>query len=154
MTKLEELEREAYENGLEVIDYHFESTRLKGLYCDNTVALNKTLSRAEKTCVLAEELGHHYTAVGDIIRQDSVKNRKQEMRGRILSYNRLVGLMGIVKSYQANHRTLYDMAEYLEVSERFLLEALEYYKRKYGLFAVVDNYIIYFEPVLGVFELV
>ena len=38
------------------------------------------------------------------------------------------------------------MAEYLDVTEEYLEEAIDCYKAKYGLYASVDNYIIYFEP--------
>ena len=30
---------------------------------------------------------------------------------------------------------------------------MEYYKNKYGICTTIDNYVIYFEPSLGVFEL-
>ncbi len=33
---------------------------LKGLYCDGHIRLEKALTQSEKTCVLAEELGHHH----------------------------------------------------------------------------------------------
>lgn len=46
------------------------------------------------------------------------------------------------------------MAEYLNVTEDFLAETLHCYKAKYGVCAKIDNYIIYFEPSLGVFELI
>ncbi len=45
-------------------------------------------------------------------------------------------------------------AEYLEVTEEFLLEALQYCKGKYGRYVTVDNYDIYFEPTLDVLELI
>lgn len=106
----------------------------------------------QKSCVLAEELGHYYTGVGNILEQNSINNIKQERYGRIWAYNHQIGLMGILQSYLANCRTLYDMAEYLEVTEEFLIDALQYYKSKYGTFTEIDNYIIYFEPVIGVFE--
>lgn len=33
----------------------------------NRIAINRSLpTQAEKACVLAEELGHHYTTTGDI----------------------------------------------------------------------------------------
>ena len=32
-------------------------------------------------------------------------------------------------------------------------EALERYRNKYGTYASVDNYIIYFEPYLGILEM-
>lgn len=44
------------------------------------------------------------------------------------------------------------MAEYLEVTEEFLKEALEQYRRKYGRKVELDNYVILFEPYLAVME--
>ena len=44
------------------------------------------------------------------------------------------------------------MAEYLDVTEEFLKEALEQYRRKYGQRAELDNYVIIFEPQLAVIE--
>ena len=44
-----------------------EVSGLKGLYYNGSVAIEQKLTSVEKTCVLAEELGHHYTSVGNII---------------------------------------------------------------------------------------
>lgn len=134
---------------------HFSGTRIKGLYCDNHIALNKDIqTEAEKACVLAEELGHHYTAVGDILDQSSAANRKQELRGRLVAYNRLVGLRGIIDAYNHHCQGLYEAAEYLGVTEEFLSDTLTYYKNKYGMCATVDNYAIIFEPSIAVLELI
>lgn len=120
----------------------------------NRIAIhNEIRTSSEKSCVLAEELGHHYTTVGNILDQSSVSNRKQELRARMWAYNKLIGLLGIVKSYEHGCRSLYDMAEYLEVTEEFLKDALERYRQKYGMYTIVDNYIIYFEPGLGVVKM-
>lgn len=73
----------------------------KGRIKGKRIAIRKNMTQAEKACVLAEELGHYYTAVGDILDQSSTTNRKQELRGRIIAYNRLVGLRGIIEAY--NH---------------------------------------------------
>lgn len=156
MNTYEELQDEACKDGIEIIDNHsFKSERISGLYCNNTIALNKNLKNsAEKACVLAEELGHHYTAVGDIIDQSSVENQKQEMRGRILAYNKLVGLRGIVDAYLHHCQNLSDTAEYLEVTEEFLNDSLSYYTNKYGVCTQVDNYVIFFQPNIGVMELI
>lgn len=124
-----------------------------GRIYNNRIAIRKDIpTLKQKSCVLAEELGHYYTGVGNILEQNSINNIKQERYGRIWAYNHQIGLMGILQSYLANCRTLYDMAEYLEVTEEFLIDALQYYKSKYGTFTEIDNYIIYFEPVIGVFE--
>lgn len=126
----------------------------KGRIKGNRIAIKKDLTETEKKCVLVEELGHHYTAVGDIIDQSSVENRKQEMRGRILAYNKLVGLRGIVDAYLHHCQNLSDTAEYLEVTEEFLIDSITYYKTKYGIYAQIDNYIVIFEPTIAVIELI
>jgi Zn-dependent peptidase ImmA (M78 family) len=58
----EELVNEAQENGVDVIEMSFNGN-LKGLYSQNTIAINSKLKTSkEKNCVLAEELGHHHTS--------------------------------------------------------------------------------------------
>ena len=99
---------------------HFSGTRIKGLYCDSHIAINKDIeTETEKACVLAEELGHHYTAVGNILDQSSVESRKQEFRGRILAYNKLVGLRGIIDAFNNHCEIMAETAEYLGVTEEF-----------------------------------
>lgn len=57
--------------------------KTKGLYSDGIIAISSSISTtAEKTCVLAEELGHYHTSCGDIIDTSSIENRKQEVRAR------------------------------------------------------------------------
>lgn len=154
MTKEEELRQQAADSGAEVIDWNFESDRIKGLYCDGVIAVNRRIgTTAEQAAVIAEELGHHLTASGDILDQSDTVNRKQELRGRIWAYNRLIGLTGLIKAYLAGCRNRYEVAELLQVSEDTLQAAVDYYHEKYGLCTQVDNYTIYFEP-LGVMELV
>ncbi len=126
----------------------------KGRIKGNRIAIKKDLTETEKKCVLAEELGHHYTAVGDILDQSSAANRKQELRGRLVAYNRLVGLRGIIDAYNHHCQGLYEAAEYLGVTEEFLSDTLTYYKNKYGMCATVDNYAIIFESSIAVLELI
>ena len=102
--------------------------------------------------ILAEELGHHYTSAGNIIDQTDEQNRKQEFRARMWAYNEMVGLMGIIDAYKNGCRNSYEVAEYLEVTEEFLNDALDAYKSKYRVCTIVDNYAIYFIPALLVLE--
>lgn len=125
----------------------------KGRIKGNRIAIKRGMSEIEKKCVMAEELGHYYTGTGNILDQSSVSNRKQELYGRIYAYNKLVGLMGIIKAHKHHCQSLSETAEYLDVTEEFLAESLEYYKSKYGNGVSIDNYVIYFEPCLGVLEL-
>lgn len=68
------------------------------------------------------------------------------------AYNELVGLMGIVDAYKYGCRNTYEIAEYLEVTEEFLNDALSAYRDKYGVYTIVDNYAIYFIPALLVLK--
>lgn len=149
MTKKEKLIQQAVDNGAEVIEHRFQSERIKGLYCDGTIATSDRLkTSAEQTSILAEELGHHMTAYGNILDQDDVMNRKQELRGRIWAYNRLIGLEGIVNAYKAGCRNRYEMAAYLDVTEELLIDALEYYREKYGQYARYKQYAIRLDPLM------
>lgn len=152
MNTYEKLQDEACEDGIDVIDYAFQSDRIKGLYCDGTVAIRKDMNTTQKACTLAEELGHHHTSVGNIIDMNSVQNRKQERQARLHGYNRLVGLIGLVQAYEAGCTNRYEAAEYLEVTEEFLEECIQCYQDKYGECKIVDNYTIYFIPHLAVFK--
>lgn len=122
--------------------------RIKG----TRIAIKKDLSDTEKACVLAEELGHHYTTVGNILDQEDVSNRKQERRARLWSYRKMFDLADLLSAYKYGCRNRYEVAEYLEVTEAFLEEAINAYKEKYGICTKVDRYVIYFDP-LSILEL-
>lgn len=129
--------------------------RINGIYIDGTIALDERMETSiEKKCILAEELGHHYTATGNILDLNSAANRKVERLGRAYAYNKLVGLLGIIKAYECGCRTQHDMAECLEVTEEFLSESLSYYRQKYGCRTSIDNYAIFFEPNLAIMKII
>ena len=154
MTDYEMLLIEADNENIDIFESHyFNSDRIKGLYFDGSIALSSKLNTyAERNSILLEELGHHYTSSGNILDQSKTANRKQEYKARLWAYNKSIGLMGIVDSFMHGCKNSYEMAEFLEVTEEFLIDALECYKSKYGLYTTIDNYMIYFEP-LGVLEL-
>lgn len=97
-----------------------------GLYCDGVAWINKNLTSAEKTCILAEELGHHFTTVGDILDITDGANAKQEHIARVWAYNKLLNLDMILDAIKQGYHEPYEIAEYLEVSEQFLKEYIEY----------------------------
>ena len=150
MNTFEHLQEKANKENVEILEKQFSSDRIKGLYSDGIIALNKHLNTTtEKTCVLAEELGHHYTSSGDILDLSVVKNRKQERTARLWAYNQLIGLNGLIDAFEHGCHGRHEIAGFLDVTEDFLDEALAVYREKYGTSAIVDNYIIYFDP-LGV----
>lgn len=148
MNNYEALLDEACKDGIEVIDYTFESDRIKGLYCDGTIAISEDMNSVEKACTLAEELGHHHTTVGNIIDVESAQNRKQERQARLWAYNKQIGLFGLIKAYEHGCRNQYEIAEFLNVTDEFFKDAIQCYREKYGIYVDVDNYTIYFIPQL------
>lgn len=154
MNKFEKLEDVTYQDDVDVLNYRFESNNIKGLYCDGVIAIREDMTIPEKTCALAEGLGHHETSVGNILDMTSAANRKQERQARLWAYNKQIGLIGLVRAFEHGCQNRFEIAEYLEVTEEFLEECIECYRNKYGICKQVDNYVVYFIPQLSVMKLV
>lgn len=151
--KYETLLDEAHQEGLIVKEkpLKYNDGRIKG----KRIAIRNNIDTlAEKTCVLAEEIGHYETTVGDILDQRISENRKQELQARMYAYNKLIGLQGIIDCYEYGCKNTYEMSEYLEVTEKFIIDALDAYKRKYGLQTKYKDYIVRFDPSLIVMEII
>lgn len=148
--KYDVLLNDANTEGLKIKErpFHTYDGRIKG----NNIYLRKDMNTAEKTCVLAEELGHHHTSVGNILDMDDMRNRKQERQARLWGYNRLIGLSGIISAFRAGCQNRYEIAELLDITEEYLQECIDCYRDKYGVYTEIDNYIIYFIPNLAVME--
>ena len=135
-----------------VIEKQFKS-KAKGLCKGNKIGISADIDTStEKACVLAEELGHHHTSIGDIMDMSDSQNRKQERQARMWGYNKLIGLTGIVKAFQSGCHSRHETAEYLDVTEEFLQECIDCYRDKYGVCTTVDNYTVFFIPHLAVME--
>lgn len=153
MNKYEILLDEANDKGLIVKEKSLQSSngRIKG----NRIAIRKDLkTTAEKACVLAEELGHYETTVGDILEMSSSWNRKQERQARLNGYNRMIGVFGIIRAYEAGCQAQHEIADFLNVTEEYLLECIECYRDKYGEMKSINNYVVYFIPNLAVIKIV
>ena len=150
----DKLLEEADKSNLFVVENAKFQSRACGLINNDVIGINKNVHSYTKcSCILAEEIGHYKTTVGNIIDQSSTANRKQERNARMWAYNQMVGLQGIISCYQARCNNLFEMADHLDVTEQFLSDALREYQSKYGEYTQVDNYIIYFVPTLAVFQI-
>ncbi len=146
----EELLMEIEKEKIEIISTPL-SDRVKGLYADGYIALNKKISTtAEKTCVLAEELGHYHTSSGNILDQSKITNRKQELRARRWAVKKLITLNSLIAAYEAGVRNRHELSEYLGVTEEFIDTALEHFKGIYGYSHSVEEYTIIFSPLMVV----
>lgn len=148
----EMLMNEAYCQKVEVYEKPM-SPRIRGLYGDNVIWLNRGLpTYTARVCVLAEEIGHHYTSTGSILNLKEIVNVKQEKRARNWAYEKLIPLKSFIEASKEGLTNRYELAEFLGVTERFLDEAIEHYKEKHGLYTEWTSYLIYFEP-LGVLQI-
>ena len=126
MTTYEKLLNEAYENGITVKEKPLKSG--DGRIYNNRIAIRESIeTTATKSCVLAEELGHYYTTVGNILDQSDINNRKQENIARRWAFQKLLPFENIIFAVQDGHVDTWDIAEYLDVDEAFLKDALRHY---------------------------
>jgi hypothetical protein len=123
MTSYENLLIE-YEDELDVFERPMQN---KGLYCDGTVWIRKDLTAAEKTCILAEEIGHHMTSFGDILDRKSVTSMKQEEIACKWAQEKLLPPEKLFEAFQAGYRSTHEIADYLGIDEKFVGECLKRY---------------------------
>lgn len=133
----DELLQVADDEGVSVVDFSF-TDNLTGLYVDNVVLLDKKASTKEKKCILAEELGHHYTNYGNVL-QDT----RQESIARRWGIDQLIPFEDLVTSIIGGCDSMYELAEHLDVTIPYLEEAVRYYHAKYGATIVTDGFVIH-----------
>ena len=150
MTKYEQLEEEAVEKGLQVLDLPLQHT--DGMCYGDLIGIRSGQTEVEKTCVLAEEIAHADLTVGDILDQTDVSNRKQERKARIAAYERLIGLSGLVRAFDHGCRSRYEAARFLDVTEEFLDDTVNYYHERYGVYVQVGQHLVIFEPGLTIMK--
>lgn len=122
-----------------------------GRIFNNRIAIRRDINTTiEKSCVLAEEIGHYRTGSGDITRLDTISDQKQEYRARITGYDIKIGLSGIICAFEKGVCSKAEMADYLDVTEEYLIAALDAYRKKYGKYVSFENYTIFFEPYFAV----
>lgn len=120
---------------------------LSGLYVDGRIYIRKDLpTTIEKACTFIEEVGHHYTSAGNILDQSKHENVKQERRARAWAYEEIITIDKLLQAFRAGIRNRYELADFLNVTELFLQEALDYYKVKYENYHTIDDYLICFDP--------
>lgn len=153
MNRLEKYMEMAQEMGLKV---HEEKMSCHdGLLIGNDIFLREDLpTSAKKTDVLAEEIAHAQLTVGNILDQTDVSNRKQEHKARVRAAEMLVPLDRIIDAFRYGCRNSFEVAEYLDVSEDTLLEALELYRQAFGPAARVRDYVVRFEPTVAVYRVI
>ena len=122
-----------------------------GWYQDNEIFIRPSLSETRKAEVLYEELAHHKLTYGNILDQSKWINRKFENYAKRHGYEAALPLRIIVEAHHYGVSNLYELAQYVQLSEEYVLEILEHYRNKHGIYIRYGTYLIQFEP-LRVFK--
>ena len=123
-----------------------------GFYINGKIYINSNLPETRKAEVLYEELAHHKLTYGNILDQSKWINRKFENYAKRHGYEAALPLRIIVEAHHYGVSNLYELAQYVQLSEEHVLEILEHYKQKHGIGTHYGDYSITFEP-LRVYKL-
>lgn len=137
---------------IKIKDTHSLPDGYSGFYKDGIILIDKDLSETRKAEVLYEELAHHKLTYGNILDQSKDINRKFENYARRHGYEAALPLRIIVEAYHYGVSNLYELAQYVQLSEEYIAEILKHYKNKYGIGTHYGGYSITFEP-LRVYKL-
>lgn len=120
---------------------------LKGLYFDNVIVLDEKIDTyAEKTCILAEEIGHHFTSVGDILDTSNLHKEKEEEKSRRYASKLMFNPVRLIDAFKAGVSSRWELSQFLDLTEGFIEETLSYFKKFYGESLAIDEYVIHFDP--------
>lgn len=138
-------------DNLDIMETCHLPSKLSGVTFDDMIFIRDNMDRVHKLETLAEEIAHLHITYGDIRDQSKLVNRKYELKARRLGCEMVITLDGIIDAFHAGVCNLHEMACHFEVSNDYVLKAIEHYKMKYGLDVYYKGYVIKFEP-LQVFE--
>lgn len=134
MNKLEKLFKIAEDNEI-AIEYVKLPKNIYGIYYKDTgstpaIGINRIIMNDERTltCVLAEELGHHFTTVGDTTAEcycyiDRIMLDKTELKALRWAYTTLLTKEEIVQAIK-ECSCASECAEKLGVTEAFYIKAI------------------------------
>ncbi len=138
---------EAYSKGIKIKENRCFKSNADAIINGNVIGLSKNLeTTTEKQCALAEELAHYDFNVGNILDQSDTRSRQQEYRARKRIVFRFIKLDDFISAFENHIANFHELAEFFNVTEKFLTEALHIYKQHYGPYTTHKNYLISFDP--------
>ena len=152
MAQYEELLINTEENGIKVLEKDLGTNKKCGFCIDGKIVINNRVCEKEKGDILLEELGHYHTTFGNILDQTKLVNKKKELVARRWGYKHIVSLEALIEAFENNCLDRYEVAEYLGVTNEYFTECINEYEKMYSPYCILDKYIIYFTPTLGIYK--
>jgi Zn-dependent peptidase ImmA (M78 family) len=141
MRRIEELCDEAQQYGIEVEQEAIPIPNMDAAYINTDygklIVLRADGTTNEKTCWLAEELGHHVTGTDLALHYNTAADWKAEAHARRWAHMRLL-TPDAVRTAARNTDDIYEIAEALDVSVEFLQESIDDFQAK-GLWSSVSS---------------
>ncbi|MDQ0149160.1 ImmA/IrrE family metallo-endopeptidase [Eubacterium multiforme] len=113
-------------------EVNFKEPNIEGIYfkvpgLSPTIGIHKNIVHNTKKyiSVLAEELGHHFTSIGDLTAEcvtyaQKLNRSKQELRARRFAANYLISDDEIIGAILQNINTIYGLSSYFNVTEEII----------------------------------
>lgn len=138
MVKINKLYDLAEKENIKIYDYNI--SEIFGMFINigkiNAITLSPSLSSFEERAALAEELGHYYyDATYPVTCTDLQLISKQEYRAKKWAYNILIPREDLLCALKNGLDNIEDLSNYFEVPEQFMIDCIDFYKKRGVLYA-------------------
>ncbi|EAG8700772.1 toxin [Listeria monocytogenes] len=130
----------------------YNHTKRYGIYADGHILIERHMNDRYKKVILLEEYFHSKYTAGNILDERKLTNRKQETFVRRKNYETLFSHECIIRAYNLGFEYYHDVADYFDLPEAFIREAIEHYKQLHGLMWEVGEYVIFLDSYIEVFK--
>lgn len=149
VTREESLDQTIYDENIIVIACRFESVH--GAYYRDTrgavIGVSTDLSTsAERLCVKAHELGHHYLTSINTVSAPKEARSRDEARVCRWEIEYLMPVDTLIEAFQQGYTTPLDLADFLEITPEKLAEGIDLYYQIYGPQSIHSQYVITWKP--------
>ena len=137
-----------------IVEYVDFSPTIQGIYykadgCLPIIGINESIVSDKKlfTCVLAEELGHHFTSIGDSSAEcyniaDRINLNKTEFAALKWATEYLLPLDEIINAVKRGIGNIEKLSDFLDVTGEFLLERFKFIAKKQSYIKIQENLFI------------
>lgn len=129
-----------------------QNTGRYGLYSKGHILIEQRMNDKSKKVVIMEEYLHSKHTIGNILDESDIRNKKQENFVRRKNYELLFSWKSIVTAFNMGFTYYHDVAEYFDLPEDFIREAVEHYKSTHELLWDVGEYVIFLGNYMEVYK--
>lgn len=106
---------------------------------EETIFLDTHLSEQEAVYTVAHEYGHVRTGL-------TGSSERDEYRADKFATNLLLSVETLISALKQGVSNDYELAEYLNISQKYIPRMLELLQSQYGLYVEHEQYVLHFQP--------